>query len=213
MSTKKVLMRGFPRALLVLVAIAPRAGLAQPITESFEELRRETVREFWRGDEPVVKEGDTIWITYLPAGQTESVEQEARVVGLTDSTITMTVGGGEIELPESRVSRIEWRRKESIVNGLFIGTAAGVGVGLLMAASVCEGGLFGADCETGTVYAALGGVGGAIGAGLGALADRSKKSPPLLIYRSPDPAGTSVSVSMAPLLSKHRKGVLFSIAW
>jgi hypothetical protein len=196
-----------------LIAMAPGVGLAQPITESFEELSRETIKEFWRGNQPVVKEGDTIWITYLPADQTEPLKQEGRVIDLTESKITMMVGDAEIELPESRVSRIEWRRKERVWNGLVIGGVAGVGVGLVMAAAVCEGGLFGADCETGNVYGALAGIGGAIGSGLGVLADRSKKSPPLLIYRAPDSSGTSIEVSLAPLVSKKRKGLVVSVTW
>jgi hypothetical protein len=198
---------------LLLIALAPGVGIAQPITESFEELSRETVKEFWRGNQPVVKEGDTIWITYLPTDQTEPLKQEARVVDLTVSKITMLVGEAEIELPESRVRRIEWRRKEKVWNGLVIGGVAGVGVGLVMAAAVCEGGLFGADCETGNIYGALAGIGGAIGSGLGALADRSKKSPPLLIYRAPGSSAPSIEMSVTPLVSKKRKGVVFSVTW
>jgi hypothetical protein len=205
--------RGVPRALTLLILMGPSYGITQPISESFEELSRATVKEFWRGDQPVMKKGDTIWITYVPGGQTEPREQEARVIRLSESAITMTVAGDEIELPESRVRRIEWRRKESILNGFVIGAAAGAGVGLLMARSVCEGGLFGADCETGSVYAAIGGIGSAIGAGLGALADRSKQSPPLLIYRAPNPMPASFSVSVLPIVSKERKGVLISVGW
>ena len=104
------------RAIVFLgVVLLPVTAAAQSVAHSFAELNRQQV----------LKEGDAIFITYIPSGEAEYLEGQAKVVGLTESAITMTLEGSEIEIPEGRVKRIERRRKDSILNGVLFGAGAG----------------------------------------------------------------------------------------
>lgn len=208
-------------ALVLLVLLMPVSAFAQEVSRSFAALSRQGV----------VNEGDTVWITFSLHEGGQFSEWQAKVVELTPEAITihvdslpalttdLTIGsdrrGRLIEIPEGRVQRMEWQRHDSLVNGALIGLGVGAGAGILWFAALA-GEEFESVIQTdlGAGYAAgLTLLGAGIGATVGAAIDGARKPPRQSIYLAPELTMPAFTYSLAPIVTKSRKGVLFTLTW
>ena len=196
-------------ALLLVMLLVPASADAQEVATSFAELTRQQV----------LKEGDTIWVVFDFVGAGEYEEIKAKLVNVADTAITVQVDSLPsgttnlkinssnrrplIEIPENRLRRIEHQRRDSLWKGAIIGTAVGVGLGTLVSGE-CES--QGACIFYGTIFWA------GIGAGIDALI----KPPPEVVYLGSDASGclsSRMTLSLSPVVSKDRKGALFTVTW
>ena len=198
-------------AMLLVVLLVPAGAIAQELSHSFGALNRQGV----------LVAGESIWITCDLSGEGEYEEIKAKFGGLTNSAITVEVenlprgtwpgaistdDGYRMEIPESRVSRIQLRPGVKRW-GLIIGTAAGVGVGIGVAAA-----LGAEDCGEcyGVSMLLLGGA----GAGAGAITDSARKRAAReVVYLDSGSAESTFSYSLSPIVSNKRKGALFTVTW
>jgi len=204
-------------ALLLVMVLVPASAAAQGVATSFAELNRHQALD----------EGDELRITCDLSGDGEYEEMTAEFVSLTDTAITVIVEsppsrteltlnqtrlGWQVRIPESQVSRVEVQPSDPIWNGLIIGAAVGAGVGLAAGNVYCK------DaptewCAEEEGHQLPGLLFGGIGAGIGAGIDAMHKLGLGLVYRSPGATQSSFTFSLSPMVSKKRKGVLFTVTW
>ena len=177
-----------PLAFLALTMLMMGSASAQAVATSFEELRFK------------VKAGDTVFVT----DDSGTSEREARILDLTSSLLTVSIGGVRDELVESKVKRIRQRLPDSRKNGALIGFlvgAAGSTAGAIAMASPsgsCTGGCVAANVLYG------GGIGALVGLGIDALIQGRKD-----IYVRGGQA--SLALDLRPVGWSQTKGVSVSL--
>ena len=140
-----------------------------------------------------------------------TVRVESPPSGATDLEVTSTEDGAQIVIPENRVRRISREHKDTVWKGAAIGAAVGGGLYVGLAAYCRRA----ADCHATLAddLAYMGiftGIGFGVGAGVDALIGGSRSD---LVYLAPGSSSSSFTVSLSSILSRDRKGVLFSISW
>ena len=168
--------------LAVFVFLAPSSAPAQPVANSFEELRQ------------VLKKSQTVVVTDASGRQTKG-----KVADVSASSLVVSI-------PETRAfaegTVREIRRTDTSRNGALIGLVVGVGAGIAAIKAMCYDG---PDCGPWLMVGAeTAGIGAAIGAGIDALVNKGGK----VIYRSPQ---QTPELTISPLLGKDRQGVLVSV--
>ncbi len=93
---------------------------------------------------------------------------EGRYLGLEDVTLSLSTEEGVIGAPLGEISLL-WTRGRSTGKGALIGGIAGLVIGAVYGAAISEVTCAESACTTVGVMAAIGGIGAAGGAGLGAL--------------------------------------------
>jgi hypothetical protein len=116
----------------------------------------------------------------------------------------MVTGGGAV-VPFDQVAKVE-RVTHRIAKGLAIGLLPGVGVGLLAVGLSCED-----ECALAAFLFPMA-IGAGAGAGIGAVQDATHRNADVIFdAKRHNPSTTTMSI--APILSKTRKGVAFSMTW
>ena len=182
-------------ALFIAAAFCvPTPGAAQQPVRSFDQLNTR------------LKPGDTVWVT--DAGGREIT---GRIRNLSAASLLLDAGGTPRDFQAEQVGTIRLRPKDSLKNGVLLGAVIGLALGVASCAanSQCI------DDEGGPgVTAALGLMGAAAGAGLGAGVDAAVKGPKLVVYRAAGTAGHAATrVSIGPVLTPRRGGVAVSVAF
>jgi hypothetical protein len=169
---------------LLLMAGAP-AVEAQDVASSFDQLR------------VLLKRGDTVSVT-----DSAGHEITGRIADVSPSLLGVLVGHGRRDLVESDVRTIRQPRHANLATGAKWGFGVGAAFGAfaILANSSCSG------CSsfiplTATVF---GGIGCGIGVGISA----SMISQQLIFSR---PATASSSLTVAPLVTRERQGMLVSL--
>jgi len=200
-------------AFLLVMVLVPATAAAQEAANSFAELTRQQVLD----------EGDKIRLSCDLGGDGEYLELEAELVSLTELFIVVGVGKlastptdlpitppsqmyGKyaIEIPRDRVQSIETR--ESIRRwGLLIGAVGGGAWGAVAGQWAEEEGCD--NCQWAMVTYSC-----ALGAGIGYLIDRVRRGWEPVYVTHPESPG-SPTYSLSPMISKKRKGVLFTVTW
>jgi hypothetical protein len=176
-------------APFVLLMLAPLTAGAQTVAGNFQELRFK------------VKQGDTVYVTD-DAGQ----ERKARILGLSGSSLLLSMDGTRRDLSENNVKRIRQRLPDPLMNGAAIG---GLSVMTLSTVSSIafsdrtEGETFGWADVGFILY--LGSIGAGVGIGIDALIQGRK-----IIYET---SGTISrrSFDVSPMLSPQLRGVRLSV--
>ena len=168
-------------ASLVLMLAATAAAEAQELAGTFDQLR------------VLVKPGDELTLTDV-AGQ----RVQGTLTGLSISALELDVAGTRRAFVGSDVDTVEKRGSDSLKNGALIGISIGAGFAGAAGALITQDWAY-------TAVAALiyGGIGAGIGVGVDALIEGRR-----VIYARSSPA---TSFHVAPILSRSRKGVLFSV--
>jgi ribosomal protein L24 len=136
------LIRGRNQVYLAPGQTLQSATGAQAVAGSFEELQ---VR---------VKIGDTVYVID-GSGQ----ETKGRVGLLSAASLQLTLNGNRRDFPESDVTRIERRRRDSVRNGVLIGIGSGAGLGFLIGRTADSPSCpqSGIECGQGALLGTIGG--------------------------------------------------------
>ncbi len=178
------------RVVFFVLLLAPfaTAGQAQELAGSFDQLR------------VLVKTGDKVRVT-------DSRGQDVRgsIADVSSSSLALTVGGTRRTLLEADIAAIHQRRNDSLANGARWGFVVGAGLGVLGGITIAS-----EYDEGGAVFIPiLGLVYGAMGAGAGAGIDAMHSSERAIYARR----GAASKMSLRPILTADRKGVLASLAF
>jgi hypothetical protein len=122
-----------------------------------------------------------------------------RLVSISANEVVYTRQGLEVSVPLDRVERVE-RVSRGVKKGALVGLATGAALGLL---ATCDTG--GDDCPNKHAWVPVammieGGIGAAVGAGIGAIVNRAHKSGNQLYSRASPP-----TVAVTPLLGVDRQ--------
>jgi hypothetical protein len=176
------------RVLLSAVVLAlAHVANAQDIASNFDQLR------------VLVRPGDTLTFTD-EAGN----EFKGRLLELSSSLLAVRTGNKRRELTVDEIQRITRPQHGDAGTGALWGAGVGAGFGMLMIStqfpsgrcSDCAGYLF----SSGLVF-------GGIGAGLGAAFAAGSTHQQLVFNK----AGTPLKLTVAPLVTRERQGVLASL--
>jgi hypothetical protein len=161
----------------------PASALAQSVAHSFTELAS------------VVSVGQTITVTDATGAETKG-----RVTQFSPTSLTLAFDSATREFAESEVRLIQQRHKDSLLNGALIGAGITVAVPLVYFALICSDDS--EDCG-GEAAVAIAGYAG-LGLGIGTLIDLAVTGKETIYVpgQAPKP-----SVSIAPLVTRDRKGV------
>lgn len=176
----------FSAALVVLLAARP-AG-AQDIAGSFDQLR------------VLVKTGDRVRVT-----DTAGRDMSGTIADLGPLSLTLLVSGVRQDLPEAEISTIRQRRPDPLANGARWGLAIGAGLGLLGGIALAS-----SEPNAGALIPIVAAVYGGIGAGIGTGVDALISSEQVIYARR---AKTSARVTLRPVVTPGRRGVLVSAGW
>ena len=180
-----------------------------------------------------IKPGKVLIITLRLHGNGPYEQMRTKLVGIDESTMRVRVGenfagartdlnieyiaGSEsnlpfaelghaiLEIPEHRVLRVA--TVDSLANGALIGAGIGAAPAALLAALACSEG----SCEAAGPAAAIAS-GAAIGASIGILADYGRRREGTVLFHAPA-APRAVEYTVAPIVSRERKGAMFVIRW
>ena len=169
--------------VLSVLGAAPASG--QTVATSFEELRFK------------VKVGDTVYVT----DDSGKPEQEARILDLSASSLSVSSGGVRREMLESNVRRLRQRLPDSKKNGALIGFLVGA-AGSVAGAKTLESPP--GSCSGGCVTANIlygGGLGALVGLGIDALIQGRKD-----IYGGGG-SRSSLNVDVCPLVLSRGNGL------
>lgn len=207
--------------LLTIVLLPIDAAAQEGISRSFEQLNRDRRLEA----------GATVWVFSDLEGKGEYEELKGRFVSLSETTIGFSVDfvpagtagldisrvGGRyvIALPEDRVRWIDTKVGDPLGNGAMYGAVIGfcvVGLPALAQARDCPGqGVLAQLCVDDGMALVIGAVGAGVGAGIGVVADAAVKGRGTVYM---EPAGTwRPIVSVSPIATRGRKGIVFMIQW
>ncbi len=168
----------------LLIAILPALSAAQEPARSFDQLNA------------LLKVGETVWLT---DGQGRQVT--GRIAELHDASITVEGDSGGT-FPAEAVREIQHTHRDSVWTGGLIGLGSGMVTGFVLAGNACGKN---AECRLHE------GLFGALGLGIGLIADALSRDK-VVAYRAARPSpGTHVSVK--PLISPRTKGVAVSLAF
>ena len=170
--------------LLTVLAAAPTAE-AQTMAGSFEQLQ------------VLVKPGDTISVT-----DNTGREFKGQIASLSSSSLALLVEGGRRDLTEVEITTIRQDRQDSLGNGAKWGLGIGAGLGLAAGVAIASG-----DGNASALIPILALVYGGLGAGVGAGLDALILSNQIIYYKPSNSARLTVS----PLVTRERKGVLLSV--
>jgi hypothetical protein len=147
-----------------------------------------------------VKDGQKVSVT-----DSEGREFSGRVVGKTNSALTIVKGQRRSEISYDRITSID-RPKDSIWNGAVFGLLVGAGVGFAAAEGVnlCDAPTCPPSDGIGLGIVIGSGIGALVGSGIDALMRRERN-----IYRRP---GTA-RVDVVPTFAGRRGGLALSVAW
>ena len=206
--------------LLLVMLLVPSGALAQEVAHSFAELE----------DLQLLTRGDAIWVVCAYGAPGEYMELEAEFMSVTRSTLFVATepapteatdlavspledGREQVELPANRVKTIARRKGKPYATRALIlgGVGAAVGMGIAVkdcSNQMCEGGVL-ADTNI-VLYGALGaGAGIALGLALASGTDTAGE----IVYTAAGRTAARFTYSMAPILARHRKGLLFTVTW
>ena len=183
------------RAAVCGLLLVGAAGTAEAqdtgVARSFEELVGR------------VHPGDTVSVI-----ETTGTEVSGRIERVSNGTLALLTDDGPREWSEVDVGTIRQRQGDSVKNGALIGLGIGAGLSILAVGTcISSGAPAGCGGGGGTLAAAVAfnaGLFAAIGAGIDALI-RTRH----VIY---DSAG-SADVSLSPLVTRTRRGVLMSVSF
>jgi hypothetical protein len=173
-------------ALVVLGSVLP-AG-AQAIATDFEQLRFK------------VGAGDFVYVT----DNTGRIEQRARVIELTASSLVVSIDGARRDLAESHVRRIRQRLPDTLWNGALIGSAVSIGTGAAIAIAVASGESLDV-ASVGIGLAFYGGIGALVGMGVDAMVKGRKT-----IYEGDRP-NASMDFAVRPVVLHERKSISVTV--
>jgi hypothetical protein len=171
----------------VLVLTLAHAARAQEIASNFDQLR------------VLVKPGDILTLTD-DAGN----EFKGRLLELSSSSLAVLTGKQRRELTVDEIQQITRPQHGDAGTGAKWGAAAGAGFGMLMISTQFPSGRC-YDCAGYLVGSGL--MFGGIGAGLGAAFAASATHQQLVFNK----AGTPMKLTVSPLVSRERQGVLMSL--
>lgn len=179
--------------LLLMLLVVPTNVIAQEVAESFALLNQRQI----------LKEGNTLWVAYT--GESGGMIRDARVkfLHLTDSSITVLVDQNELMIVEEDVRRIAREQRGPLWNGLLIGAAVVGGTFTLLFWNFPDD-----RSDLVPIIAMFTGIGAGIGMGIDALKKEQR-----IVYQRPGAAAGGLRIEASPLISKDRKGVLFSVRW
>ena len=188
LKTTRVLLFSAPLLLLLPAALAaqtPRAAQAE---------------------RPAAVRGDDlkVWVT-----TTDGSERKGTLVSFSPVQLVLQTRTGRDVIPFADLQRVE--TPDSLRNGMRNGAIVGaVLIGLPALAVVSDGSCRGGCAGEATAFVLLEtGIGACIGAMIGAGVDRLMVRRQVLYSASPAPR----LVSIAPLVSGHRKGLTLSVRW
>lgn len=182
-----------------LLLVTPHVMSAQVVATSFEELR------------PLVKSGDTIYVTEVSGRKTKG-----RLGELSQSSLELLIrkngsDGRDVFEPQSRlaerdVRQIQIDRGDSVLNGTLIGLAVVAGPWLLGCNPATDWCYYNDGANLIRMIALTT---SAIGAGIGALVDASIRDRVLVYYQAPGQRSSGIHVS--PFVSKSAAGIQMSL--
>lgn len=180
--------------LLVLVTVARVAAAQTPAPASSPQL------EFLGASFAQAFRGREVWIT-TSNGQ----RQKARLGLAFPAGLNVTPADGQVRtIPFAEITRIE-KVTHRLRNHMVAGAIIGSGLGLL--------GVFACDGDgacTASAFGVYGGIGVGIGALNGAIRNRANRDDDLIYLGGGAP---TTAWAVGPMLSRERKGVVFSLAW
>ena len=181
------------KAAIFAVALAvlfPVGAAAQEPVQAFDQL------------DTRLKIGDRIWLS-----DTQGHEVKGKVRGVSQGSVKVDANGAVQEFQADRVGMIRVEQKDGLRNGALWGALAGFGLGVVSCGAnpQCS-----EDESGGGVTIALGVLGAAAGAGIGAAVDAATKGK-LVIYNAA--GGSSARLSVAPILTARHKGVAMSFSF
>jgi hypothetical protein len=142
--------------------------------------------------------GDVVYVTDMTG-----VTIKGRLTAVTDESVKVRVRTDERRVPAAEIRRIQWQRPDSPLTGVLIGAAIGAVPGiywLIVDPNECTG-----MCPE--EYAAIG-----ISAAVGGLIDHAIKKR-VTVYAAPASSGRARSVTIGPLVMRHRQGVQLAVKW
>ena len=183
------------RSLLRAVIVVRLSSLMMPI-EAMAQTSDQTVASSLGVLKPQLPAGEIIYVT-----DRTGTTVKGTLIEISNDAIEMRVSVAVKRIRAADVSRIQWQKRDSLLNGVLIGAAVGAipGVYWLIAdPNECTG-LCAED------YVAIG-----VGALVGGLIDRAIKKK-ATVYEAPSSKTTKVTV--APLLVRHRLGVQVALTF
>lgn len=210
-------MRVITLTLVMLMVTA--AATAQEVARSFVELE----------DLQLLKQGDTIRVVCAYQEVGEYRELEGEFTSLTGSVLYLALdppitvstdleilpldgGGQRIGIPAERVASIIRGPRSSYQKGIGIGVLTGAAGGVVLGWGMCQSSDCDDDERAGPM--ALGvALGAGAGAALGALVASASDPSEELVYSAASVTESRFSYSLAPILSRKQRGVLFSVTW
>ena len=174
---------GCTAALLVL-ALAVRTAEAQDVTDSLDQLRG------------LVKVGDQVIATDV-----HGREMQGSVAEVSASSLGLVMAGHRIDLSLADLDTVS--RRDSRLNGTFLGLAIGAGLGALFEKSLADE--YGReDVGYGSAVLPIAGMGAGIGFVVDAMI-RGRR----MIYRKA--SGTTTNVMISPVWSSHRQSIVVTL--
>jgi hypothetical protein len=169
--------------------LVPVAAPAQEVASTLDQLR------------VLLRPGDTVRVTD-DAGQ----EFRATILELSSTSLALLRSGQRRDLTVDGIQRITRSQHGDLAAGAKWGFGTGAGFGVLMTALAISS--YDGRCNGCAPYViAAGAVYGGIGAGIG-VAIAAASTHQQLVFNK---AGTPLKLTMAPLLSRERQGVLVSL--
>lgn len=134
---------------VLLVVGLPVALAAQPAKGSFLQLQHE------------VKIGDIVYVI-----DASGLETKGTVATLSSTSLGLAVDGSRRDFAAGAIARVDWRRRDSVRNGLFIGIGGGALLGFLAGRTADSPNCprSGVECGQGAL---VGTIGGAVWGGVG----------------------------------------------
>jgi hypothetical protein len=178
-----------PLAALLIVLLPALAAAQEPV-KSFDQLNTR------------LKPGDTVWVTDM-----QGREIKGKIQGLAPNALTLNADGAKT-LAARDISAIREREPDSLKNGALIGLGVGGGLALVACLGLAEGSGDSGWC------AAVVGVYGAVGAGIGVGIDALIPGKKRVAYRAPGAAGSAQArLSFAPVITPRAKGVAVAFSF
>ena len=177
-----------PLAALLTVLLPALAAAQEPV-KSFDSLNTR------------LKVGDTVWVT-----DAQGREVKGRITSFAADSMGIYADGART-FRAVEVRLVENRRRDSLANGTLVGLGVGFGVGAGLTYAACSGD----ECSWGGAAAFALLITGA-GAGGGALVDALIPGKRQVVYRAPG-AGPAARLSIAPMITRHTRGVAVTVAF